>query len=204
MSIKASIKKIMFTKINIKRILIPFVIIYLIGVVLTIGYYIIYDFIANPNYKNYIRSKVSRVHADMQSLATALEAYYDDNKSYPSMRTLRELTKKPEELIKAGGWGLTTIEWGNPPQWGITTPVAYITSMMMDPFYQGYDNLTFVYYKDQTGWILISPGPDFDYDINPIPDYDASTSQPSPKLMTLAYDTTNGTISDGDIYRVKQ
>ena len=46
--------------------------------------------------------------------------------------------------------------------------------------------------------------PDSDYDINPAIDYSSKVSQPSERILLKAYDGTNGTISDGDIYRVKQ
>jgi len=66
--------------------------------------------------------------------------------------------------------------------------------------------LGFRYYSDPNGWILISPGPDRDYDIDPVKYYDSSIAQPSFELLCIAgtYDPTNGTVSSGDVFRVKQ
>lgn len=55
-------------------------------------------------------------------------------------------------------------------------------------------------------WIIVSRGPDKDYDFDPKRVYDGSISQPAVSLLTspFTYDPTNGTISNGDIRRVKQ
>ena len=105
----------------------------------------------------------------------------------------------------------------------LTTPVAYINEWPRDPF-AAVKGVTFVYWavvsgqpdpsgkiveartgKQVSGWILVSPGPDLDYDIaGHWNAYDPSTRQPSPALLALTYDPTNGAVSDGDIWRVKQ
>lgn len=78
---------------------------------------------------------------------------------------------------------------------------------MSDHFADKKRRVTFSYYVDpmSKGWILISPGPDLDYDIDPERDYDASIAQPSIHLLSIVgtYDPTNGLTSDGDIWRVK-
>lgn len=70
--------------------------------------------IAVPNFLNaQIRAKVARVQADQQSLATALETYRLDRNDYPHVF---------------------------PPVWmderyiPLTTPVAYMSSIPLDPF----------------------------------------------------------------------
>lgn len=98
--------------------------------------------IAVPNFlEAQVRSKVSRVKADMRSLATALESYYVDYNKYPAypfvwgvtspVKMLPAVTVNPADM-----WG----PWGN-TDWGrlipLTTPVAYITSIMKDVFYAG-------------------------------------------------------------------
>ncbi len=62
------------------------------------------------------------------------------------------------------------------------------------------------YYSDANGWIIISVGPDHDYDIDPEKYYNSSIAQPSFELLCIAgvYDPTNGTVSSGDVFRVKQ
>jgi hypothetical protein len=66
--------------------------------------------------------------------------------------------------------------------------------------------LPYLYYPKGDGYIIISCGPDRDYDIDPEKYYDPNIAQPSLALLTEAgtYDPTNGHISDGDIFRVKQ
>jgi hypothetical protein len=63
------------------------------------------------------------------------------------------------------------------------------------------------------GWMLVCPGPDGDYDLADEWDvYNPAVAQPSRHLLggtnkrgsALTYDPTNGTVSNGDIWRVKQ
>jgi hypothetical protein len=86
----------------------------------------------------------------------------------------------------------------------LTTPNAYITAYPADPFATE-NGATFVYYAakkgDRAGWILITPGPMRRYDIDPIRNYDPAVSQPTPHLLNLTYDPTNGAVSRGDIWR---
>ena len=65
--------------------------------------------------------------------------------------------------------------------------------------------LPYLYYSDGNGFILIATGPDGDYDIDPVANYDSRIIQPSVHLVyeTATYDPTNGAISNGDIYRTK-
>lgn len=181
--------------------------------------------IAVPNFlEAQIRSKVSRVYSDMRSLATAIEAYYVDANDYPAMGrgatgiffAASNKTGETDNLDTFRVWtnGLMTL----------TTPVAYITSFMNDPFADA--DIGFTYYKDTNGWILGSFGPDTDEGVagdlqwklggNVETVYTSRESQPSQLLIggsslnspaganAFTYDTTNGTVSDGDLYRVKQ
>jgi prepilin-type N-terminal cleavage/methylation domain-containing protein len=107
----------------------------------------------------------------------------------------------------------------------LTTPIGYITSYPADPFTDT-KGATFCYFANANGWILWSPGPDTDEaqgtnlgtNANPGTNavetlYDVSQSQPSVTLVAgiggsqtkaFTYDPTNGTVSPGDVYRVKQ
>ncbi len=73
--------------------------------------------IAVPNFlEAQTRSKVSRVKADMRSLATGVETYrVDYNRVFPTTRLNANQTRK---------W-----IWGY-----MTTPIAYMTSVPQDPF----------------------------------------------------------------------
>lgn len=136
--------------------------------------------IAVPNFlEAQTRAKVARVETDMRSLSVGLEAYRVDNTEYPPS--------------------------ANPPSWQpdtqtwrLTTPIAYLTSIPPDPFvYRPPEMLLggpfgvfgpYLHYVDQAVldqyWLLFSYGPDGDMEFD-----------------ELHYDPTNGTISDGDIYR---
>jgi type II secretion system protein G len=75
--------------------------------------------IAVPNFlEAQTRSKVSRAKADMRRIATGLEAYYVDNNHYPPSYDPNGTTINPRirRLIP------------------ITTPIAYMTSVPLDPF----------------------------------------------------------------------
>ena len=115
---------------------------------------------------------------------------------------------------------------GNDDFHTITTPQAYLTSYFADPFADT-KGCIFAYYKDQNGWIVASFGPDTDEGAEPPGDlgfadsaydiatlYNAAEAQPSVTLLTgsgtaapndaFTYDPTNGTVTPGDVYRVKQ
>ena len=186
--------------------------------------------IAVPNFlEAQVRSKVSRVKTDQRSLATGIEAYYVDNNQYPvSARTGRQpcaVGNMNSYLLNPGTLAaISSFSAQNaaaPKIMTLTTPIAYITSLFTDPFM---DNraATFGYYSDTNGWILFSPGPDTDAATNTDLGqanavetvYNSNYSQPSNTLIVYrndaspneayTYDPTNGTVSPGDIWRVKQ
>jgi len=76
--------------------------------------------IAVPNFlEAQVRSKVSRAKADMRSLATAIESYAVDDNKYPYTK------EDPYPLYLEERYKL------------LTTPIAYITSIPLDPFGTG-------------------------------------------------------------------
>ena len=106
---------------------------------------------------------------------------------------------------------------------------SYIDSYPADPFCVD-QGATFVYWNvfpgargpdgefqggkiQGVGWITVSPGPDGRYDLpGSYSVYNPGVSQPSalllactnPKGVAFTYDPTNGLVSSGDIWRVKQ
>jgi len=155
--------------------------------------------IAVPNFlEAQVRSKTSRVKADIRSLATALEAYRVDHNypldgnDYPAFR-IDDFDSRVNLSF-------------------MTSPVAFITSVPNDPFHVNnlsdpatldvftpdpppypYLYMTYGGYPDHRGrptaFGLFSLGPDQDLDaFGP---------------TAVLYDPTNGTISDGDIVREK-
>jgi prepilin-type N-terminal cleavage/methylation domain-containing protein len=135
--------------------------------------------IAVPNFlEAQTRAKVSRIRSDLRTLATGLEVFHVDNNSYPPAPAF-------------GGPALT---------WKVTTPIAYISNVPPDIFVPnggtappddpfGIDGIYLHYLNDRAllgeYWIEFSFGPDKDRENS-----------------TVYYDPTNGTISDGDLYRV--
>ena len=162
--------------------------------------------IAVPNFlEAQVRSKVSRVKADQRSFATALESYYVDNNKYPISTT--DLDKDAPWAIKSAPGVPTFARYkGMGTANTITTPIAYLSRYLEDPF-AGQD-ATYGYYstvgeKGKTGWVLWSPGPDEKYDLD-WKLYDPDVADPIPALVPFIYDPTNGTVSAGDVLRVKQ
>lgn len=163
--------------------------------------------IAVPNFlEAQTRSKVSRAKADMRTLRTGLEAYAMDNNRYI-----------PDANIVAQPQGNDEFSSWVP----LTTPVAFITSVLTTPFkVQNRDNNpwgsedVFEYWGPNfwptrgaavnafvTGlgytFIFGTVGPDLKWstqliDINDIKDLEEGRAP--------IYDPTNGTISNGDIY----
>jgi type II secretory pathway pseudopilin PulG/uncharacterized membrane protein len=153
-----------------------------------------------------IRAKLSRIRDDMRNLAKATEAYRSDHRAYPAWATGVE---------SVNGWdGLPSFRLARDVNLlqTLTTPVNYLAAHSnldgypRDPFAPE-RQATFAYYSTKSpaeGWILTSAGPDRDYDIDPMRDYDPAVKQPSAQLLGLSYDPTNGTVSNGDIWRVRQ
>jgi type II secretory pathway pseudopilin PulG len=174
----------------------------LLGVILIIG---ILAAIAIPNFlEAQTRSKVSRVRSDMRSLATAIEAYYIDNNDYPP--STLDPTKAFRSL-QSDGRRIPSFQITNPEYGGaiLTTPIAYITWIPPDPFGDGEQIFGYHRAGDQRnqGWILFSRGPDGDFDLG----WDAYDPSNPESILILnkmyTYDPTNGTVSNGDIWRVK-
>jgi hypothetical protein len=156
----------------------------------------------------------TRVRSDQRSLATAIETYKIDHGAYPMavpitdsighfLHNKKELDKY---LLESNASDVTTCFWGSETCSGLTTPIAYITSIFPDPF-STVNGLPFAYAASDNYWILYSAGPDSDYDIeNPVEllartetGYDISYA-----LFPYTYDPTNGTDSNGDVWRIKQ
>jgi hypothetical protein len=173
------------------------------------------------------RSLVSRAKGEHNMLATGLEAYYLDNKTYPMADEPRTRDSKSYEND-----GTYASDGGIIPKI-LTTPIDYLTALPRDPFrlkgkgYYGFgsgpgkvnligtDNGKYLSKGGKPvlgtkGWIVTSYGPD-KVDGNSgiksgsmlreeVEWTDIDITQP---LYTkgLTYDPTNGIISPGDIWR---
>jgi len=136
--------------------------------------------IAVPNFlEAQIRSKVSRAKTDMRTLATALETYFVDNNTYigsatattadPGLTVNGSLNKSAPAVTNAAG-RLTFRNYR--PQlagsvaYGMTTPVAYLTSIATDPFADTRGAVFGYFNGADAGWLAWSYGPDTDEKTN--------------------------------------
>ncbi|MBX7245944.1 MAG: prepilin-type N-terminal cleavage/methylation domain-containing protein [Candidatus Sumerlaeaceae bacterium] len=192
--------------------------------------------IAVPNFlEAQTRSKVSRAKADIRSQATALEAYAVDWNTLPRDSD-SDLDREPALS------GLTFEQKAN-GACQLTTPIAYLSSLLSDPFAVGVaasasygaavgyrigsgtwsygtnepgggseapadsqnSNTTFKAKGKVLAWVMLTPGPDkirnrMSYKCFPFKPV-TNTDGTSPVTFYEDYDPTNGTISNGDIYR---
>lgn len=155
-----------------------------IGIFSLIGLLLIFVPIGGMLVSNFmeaqIRSNFGRLKADARTLATALNSYYHDHGSYPKESNLSVLT----------------------------TPTSYI-SQIPDDFYGSLINgerRQFLYSlqlneadAENSFYVISGIGPDGDSDLQ-------NLSRPFSKeqLATITYDSSNGTISDGDFIRIDQ
>lgn len=176
--------------------------------------------IAVPNFlEAQVRSKVSRVKADMRTMTTAIEAYIvDNNKLFPTNRSITanfpEYTPPPPTRMHVNR--------------KLTTPISYMTSVFPDAFNIGNDpadsnvenRVIVIWGPDQlkaftpaTASTIFSPHPFMfsgtelnsetylTFSIGPNQYYDVN--RPTYPQPMHQYDSTNGTISNGDIIRFR-
>lgn len=164
--------------------------------------------IAVPNFlEAQVRSKVSRCHADMRSLAVALESYRIDTNKYPS-----DFDGINNDMV--GGTGT----WN--PFYNlryITTPVAYITSLLLDPFDIPWDNYSDPAQVPGYDYLIARNGGTLPVEFQDVYENAGMNYQRSTSLWRLTsigplgknsygmseppYDPTNGTMSHGNISR---
>ncbi|MCX7011558.1 MAG: hypothetical protein NTW86_03150 [Candidatus Sumerlaeota bacterium] len=147
---------------------------------------------------------------NIPALSAALEAYHAKHGAYPPWSADRSVNaaagKKPQPHVQMPR--LPTF-LRPAPGMGLCDAMATDTlrSLLADPWSPV--STTYGYWTDPggLGWILWSSGPDVHYAItldNVARVYDPRIAQPSPTLLALAYDPTNGTFSAGDMFWVKQ
>jgi len=171
--------------------------------------------IAIPNFlEAQVRAKVAAVRSDHRNIATALEAYQVDHGSYPAK--FPDWARTPTSACKCGNIRYETIGPDTPCDL-LTTPIAYMSDFPMDVFQAGeridpYSGWHYYYYwpcgrkpnppffllvYPPTYWMLVSLGP------NKI--FEPASGPPWPALefhQWAHYDSSNGTISYGDLVRM--
>lgn len=190
--------------------------------------------IAVPNFlEAQVRSKVSRVKSDHRSLATAIEAYYVDNNVYPavSLDNVQSADSVVTPDNKGRTFRLRNATQLSTITSPIAYITSYFGDAFADtrglPFRYSADRAGWIlgsFGPDGDE----GAGGDLDWagGGNPYPArvgagntddaavetvYDSRQSQPSPTLLTgrggtgaYTYDPTNGTVSQGDVWRVKE
>ncbi len=152
--------------------------------------------IAVPNFlEAQARSKVARSKNDLRVLAVALEAYHGDFNRYPPSTLVPRFAR----LIP------------------LTTPISYIATVPTDVFqgkddghgmFRSHGNYAYgaMPIDEESRYALAGYGPDLDPDHSGIqfyPGYSESLwENPGSGYDFVRYDPTNGSVSDGDVWRV--
>lgn len=173
--------------------------------------------IAVPNFlEAQTRSKVARVKSDMRSLATAMEAYVVDNNKYiRSWRLVGETRKFIMSQLTTPIAYITSvfpdtfnqtdpdpdnrvlIIWG--PDYllaGEATKVNILSEILPEVC-----DTTAGAFTNRSVWIALSFSPDQDFDCLDSPEGAIKSTTMGWPATIQQYDSTNGTISDGDVFR---
>ncbi len=178
----------------------------LIELLVVVGIIAILAAIAIPNLlEAQTRSKIARAKNDMRVLATALEAFHADQRTYPG------IIPAMEDIDTGGAWLMKPL----------STPVAYLGSLPPDPFLPAakpealmpaggrktYRYSAYPIPPDSVRvWAVSSNGPDL------ISNTQGLYRGYSPTLFFggdpllpdwILYDPTNGTVSAGDVFRAQ-
>lgn len=184
--------------------------------------------IAVPNFlEAQTRAKVSRARTDLRTVATALESYRVDYNRYPPMLGA---VPNGQPVNRNNGYGNARASaWRTTPH-NLTTPIAYITSILPDVFKAGksntvapdagrpyengnvfdmgyvYNNIRQFVSNDPSGTTW-GPG-----DLNDYGEWRIFSLGPQGRFASIGtadptrgwlYDPTNGTVSSGMILRTQ-
>jgi prepilin-type N-terminal cleavage/methylation domain-containing protein len=186
--------------------------------------------IAVPNFlEAQVRAKASRAKSDLRTLVTAAETYVIDNNKYPVPRFIAFQTegtrRSTSQYVPPGPHPIDGA--GGPLVGGLTSPIAYVTSVMKDPFTVGaFDNLhDDIGYQNVVYWTDVGTPSGMNEPGNPnqLPVIIAGTNPPESYIdrygsfivrslgpdrqytgVQFPYDPSNGTVSLGDIYRTQK
>jgi type II secretion system protein G len=180
----------------------------LIELLIVVAIIAILAMIAVPNFlEAQARAKVAREKAELRMIDVALEAYCVDNNEYPPW------TERLGTRIHPCSWRFA---W-------LTTPIAYITSVPMDPYalkrewdeqdngrpnWDTYDLVTRKAQSDDQwthghAWRCTGFGPDYTNQYGGgRTSWNGITPPAFAQFPNFVYDPTNGTVSWGDVIRV--
>lgn len=157
---------------------------------------------AMPNYMQALdRTTLRRTETDLRTISTALDRYRVDFGDYPvAVPDSSPAGPAPGDSRFDRVFTFANTNSGGPGN--LTYPTPYMTALPADPYSERAGrSLPYSYFIDRhTGhWILYSPGPDHDYDIDPLRDF-WSSANPAPTAIsdrTFTEDDPNDI--DGDI-----
>ena len=160
------------------------------------------------------RKKVDLVQSELRSIISAVQAYRNDNRgtpastSIPGSNAFWELALINPILAKQPTFK-TFDQYDGHPVSSITTPVAYLSNFLIDPFspvsgatYSYHEKGFLIDHRYYRCWIIWSAGPDSVYDLragNVRHAYNPPERNSNSFLRAHLYDPTNGSISKGDI-----
>ena len=172
--------------------------------------------IAIPNFlEAQTRAKVAKAKSEIRNLAVSLETYYIDNGGYPPAT---ERTSATNDLIgiDCGTIDISDCYTVGASSRSLTTPVSHQSIIPFDPFDpvkhspENYFDKVYEYGSNFLGyWIMTSYGPDQDSDMEETDYVDPNGTvlgEINDYLLHLegtypVYDPTNGTVSNGDLFR---
>ena len=178
--------------------------------------------IAVPNFlEAQTRAKVSRIRSDQRTISVGLESYRVDSNRYPAR------LKAPD----SGVFGVGSVDTRVRDMRVLTTPISYLTSIPQDVFENRFDfenrvidylsapivehmrdiigarSGVFLYSQQRNsnsvyeyGWALASVGPDGGYGFRSALAGNMGESEAA-NHWQVEYDPTNGTVSQGNLYR---
>jgi hypothetical protein len=131
-------------------------------------------------------------------LAAALQSYRVGLGSYPSTATgagsVNAFLGSENMAFRLPSFS------AHAPGPSLTTPTAWISALPTDPFAPS-RGACYVYNQGSDRWVIVSAGPDRDYDFDP-PCFDPAYKPTWSDILARTYDPSNGTVSNGDIYRM--
>jgi hypothetical protein len=148
---------------------------------------------------------LEQVESDFKRLDLALMQYNAENGKLPP-HAQGNLGANSTVSMRSAAFGVPTFKvhvMAYDQFNALTTPIAYIGRYPRDPFAPAL-SATYGYQEtlDNRYALLLSPGPDSQYDLDPETDFVPGDTESRNRLLALRWDPTNGTRSDGDLWYI--
>lgn len=184
----------------------------LIGITLTLALTVGCPMILGIVYPSFLdsqlRSKVIKTMEDMRTTFVALEMVRIDEGECLAHASGAEGVNarfgKGSPAFAVPTLATHKMVSGKKVPYSLTTPIQFIQRLLPDPFAPD-EGTMFGYFRseDKQNAIIFSAGPDRDYDMDPAKDLTSfGFKYPIIPLVNKTYDSTNGTLSNGDLWRV--